>query len=277
MHVQILKADGTYELFQEAKLRASLKHAGADAADISRILSTVRSELYEGMRTETIYRRAFSLLKKTRRAPVAARYSMRRALFDLGPTGFPFEDFIARLFEAYGYTTHSRTMIYGECVPHEIDIIGYKGSECFIGEIKFHLHPGIKSDVQTALYSYARFLDLKGKKIPVGKKCPITSMYVITNTKFSAQAEYYAKCKGIALLSWFSPKGNTLQDMVEKTKLYPVTALSSLTKGHKTALIKAGTVVCQELLDNPVLLSNIGVPERLHERVFAECRSLVGI
>lgn len=52
-------------------------------------------------------------------------------------------------------------MIQGKCAEHEIDIAAFKDDHSFIGEAKFHARPGIKSDLQVAMYSYARLLDLK--------------------------------------------------------------------------------------------------------------------
>jgi hypothetical protein len=46
--------------------------------------STIYSELKEGMTTSEIYGHAFSLLKKYH-VSLAARYSLKQAIMDLGP------------------------------------------------------------------------------------------------------------------------------------------------------------------------------------------------
>ena len=85
MPVLITKADGTQEPFKAVKLRHSLRRAGAEKPEIEEIVTTVQGELQPGMTTQEIYRRAFALLRESS-APVRARYTLRRALFGLGPT-----------------------------------------------------------------------------------------------------------------------------------------------------------------------------------------------
>ncbi|MCA9357357.1 ATPase, partial [Candidatus Kaiserbacteria bacterium] len=104
MPIKITKADGSTEIFKVEKLRRSLRRAGADPEEVSRIITQVDKDLYDGIQTQEIYRNAFSLLRNSR-PTAAARYSLRRALFNLGPSGFPFEKFLARLFNTDGYET----------------------------------------------------------------------------------------------------------------------------------------------------------------------------
>ena len=117
MPLQIAKADGSFEYFKVEKLRRSLRRSGATPDEVQMIVSKIETELYEGMKTQEIYRHAFNLLRQ-QKLPIAARYSLRRALFSLGPTGFPFELFLARLFTAEGYQTQTGIIIEGPlCHP----------------------------------------------------------------------------------------------------------------------------------------------------------------
>jgi len=97
MAITITKTDGKTELFKVEKLRRSMRRAGADPEETNRIVVEIEKLLYDGVKTQEIYRHAFTLLRNNL-PPTAARYSLRRALFNLGPTGFPFEKFLARLF-----------------------------------------------------------------------------------------------------------------------------------------------------------------------------------
>ena len=102
MNVLIRKADGTDEPFNPDKLVNSLRRAGAEEEAISHITEKIKGELRPLMRTSDIYRRAFLFLRKERRG-IAARYSLKRAVLEFGPSGFPFESYIAELFRARGY------------------------------------------------------------------------------------------------------------------------------------------------------------------------------
>lgn len=270
---KVLKADGDLEEFKVSKLKESLRKSGATHEEISTIISEIESIIYDGIKTQEIYRHAFDLLSKSETI-VAARYSLRRALFNLGPTGFPFEDFLSRLFESEGYTTKTRVILQGACAEHELDVAAYKDDHSFVAEAKFHSNPGIKSDLQVALYSYARLDDLKATKICAQDICGITELMVVTNTKFTSSAEKYGTCKGLTLLSWDFPKNNTLHDRIQRTGLYPITVLQSLSLSQKRALIESGVIVCRDLLDKPHLLRHAHISAKRSEMVLAEAQKL---
>lgn len=271
--VDIIKADGSVEPFKEEKLETSLRKAGASKGEVSSILSRIEKDLFEGISTDEIYRKAFQYLRDEE-LPTAARYSLRRALFGLGPTGFPFEDFLSRIFEHEGYTVQVGSTIDGKCVPHEIDIAAYKNDHAFVAELKFHARPSIKSDLQVALYCNARKLDLSEQKICNADHCGISDFYIITNTKFTAMAERYASCAGLHLLSWDSPQDENLHDRIRATGLYPITVLQSLSAAQKRALIERNMIVCGDIVDNPGVLRHVHVSQRKFEAVLSEARQL---
>ena len=275
MSVTVVKADGTVEPFRVSKLRDSLERAGATKAEIVDISKRIEAILHDGISTQEIYRIAFELLRNSEK-PIAARYSLRRALFGLGPTGFPFEDFLARLFQSEGYATRTRLSLPGKCVPHEIDIAAYKPDHAFVAEAKFHSRPGVKSDLQVVMYSFARLLDLQSVKICNEDYCGIKEMMVVTNTKFTTTAEHYATCSGITLLSWTYPHRGNLHDRIQKSGLYPITVLQSISQTQKRALIERGVIVCHELAERPHLLRHLHISPKRSEAVLAEARSLCG-
>lgn len=273
MTVQIEKADGTVEPFKPEKLKRSLRRAGASKEEVSEIVQQITKELHEGIKTQEIYRHAFKLLRDAE-IPVAARYSLRRALFGLGPTGFPFEDYLARLFETEGYTTETRVVLQGNCAEHELDVAAYNKDHSFLVEAKFHARPGIKSDLQVALYSFARLVDLQGKKICNQDVCGIKELWVVTNTKFTSSAEKYAKCSGLKLLSWDYPRNDNLHDKIQKAHLYPITVLQTLSGSQKQTLIKRNVIICSDILQKPHLLRHIHISTSKTEAVLSEARQL---
>jgi hypothetical protein len=269
----ITKADGTQEEFRPGKLRTSLARAGAVKSEVDGIVRSIESTITNDTTTQEIYRKAFELLHESAH-PIAAKYSLRRALFGLGPTGFPFEDFLARLFEAEGYKTKTRLTLRGKCATHEIDVAAYSPDHSFIVEAKFHMRPGIKSDIQVAMYSYARYLDLKEKSVCKGDVCGITDLLIVTNTKFTTAAIKYASCVGLSLLSWDQPRTLTLQDRIEQAGLYPITVLSNLTKSEKARLLLSGHILCRDLIKRPETLAQNGISTRKTHAVIDEARQL---
>ncbi|MCA9357926.1 ATPase [Candidatus Kaiserbacteria bacterium] len=275
MPTLITKADGTSEYFKVEKLRRSLRRAGADPKEIHEIISEVDKTIYEGIRTQEIYRFAFDLLR-TSRPPAAARYSLRRALFNLGPTGFPFERFLARLFAQQGYKTETGITIRGKCAPHEIDVAAYKSNHSFVAEAKFHSRPGVKSDLQVAMYSYARLLDLRGQQVCTEDICSIQEFWLITNTKFTTTAQEYGECVGLNMLSWDYPKHDNLHDRIQRAGLYPITVLQGLSASQAETLIAKDIIVCRDLLDNEQMLRHLRISKRKHESLIHEARLLCG-
>lgn len=273
--MRILKADGNTEEFKPQKLITSLKKAGAKAQEVNRIVSAIESSLLDGMKTQAIYEKAFQLLRENEN-PIAAKYSLRRAVFGLGPTGFPFEDFLGKLFEAEGYKTKRRLLIKGKCAVHEIDLAAYSPTDSFIAEAKFHMHPGIKSDLQVAMYSYARFLDLSSTRICKGDTCGIVSLHVITNTKFTQAAIQYANCVGIKLLSWDYPRKNSLHEKIEYHGIYPVTVLTHLSTNQKQILLQSGVILCSDIAKNPQQLQQFKLSRTKTEMLMNEIQVLCG-
>lgn len=274
MHLHITKADGTTEYFKVEKLRRSLRRAGATPQEVNEIIAVIEPELYEGMPTQEIYRRAFTLLRE-RELPIAARYSLRRALFNIGPTGFPFELLLGKLFTAEGYQVKTGIVISGKCAEHEIDIAAFNETHSFVAEAKFHARPGIKTDLQVAMYSYARLLDLKDNRICQEDICAIKEFWLITNTKFTSAVERYCECVGVNLLSWDYPRHNNLHDRLQRHRLYPITVLQGLTPSQTSVLIDRGIIVCQDLLDQPHILRHLHLPTRRQESLLQEANEIV--
>lgn len=273
MSVLVTKADGTTEPFVEDKLRRSLRRSGADRSEVEEVVQKVEALLHDGIKTQEIYSKAFEYLRQVER-PSAARYSLRRALFGLGPTGFPFEDFLARLFATEGYETKTRQTVMGSCVEHEIDVAAYNSEHSFIAEAKFHSRPGIKSDLQVIMYSYARKLDLEGKRSCAADRCGIDSFLIVTNTKFTTTAEQYASCVGVDLLSWDYPRHDNLHDRIQRSGLYPITVLGELSMAQKRTLIGRGAIVCRDIVEKPRILRHAHLSTKKTEAVLSEARQL---
>ena len=268
----ITKADGEREPYNAHKLVASLRRAGADASVAEAIEKDIERELYSGISTQEMYRRAFAHLREARKE-TAARYSLKRALLEFGPSGFPFEEYLARLFQAEGYSTKTDQIVKGACVEHEVDVVMTKGDITTYVEAKFHNTPGFKTDLKTTLYVKARLDDIAAQRKAAGAKGNMHGL-VVTNTKFTTQAVQYATCVGIELLGWEEPSGATLQDRIEKVQLYPVTALTTLNHREKIALLGQKVVLCQALPQEMEALRGAGVTGHKATRVLEEVGAL---
>lgn len=120
--MKIVKHSGDIVDFNADKLKTSLLKSGASSNVVEGVLKSIQNEVYEGISTKQIYKMAFGLLKKTASSH-AARYNLREVIRLLGPAGFFFEKYIARIFASEHYTTVTNLTLFGKCVSHEIDVL----------------------------------------------------------------------------------------------------------------------------------------------------------
>lgn len=255
----VTKASGEKSPFSEEKVRKSLRKSGADEEQINLILQEIKNQLYDGMTTRNIYKIAFSLLKSGDRHQ-AARYHLKYAIMELGPSGFPFERYIAELLKKEGYQTQTGVILQGKCVTHEIDVIAENDANQMLVECKYHNQPGISCNIKIPLYIHARFNDIEAH-LSKNLKKPSKQRkgWIITNTRFTEDAIQYAGCSGLKLLAWAHPFGKGLKDRIDHHKLYPITCLTSLTTTEKQKLLEQEVVLCSELLNRSALLKSIGI------------------
>jgi hypothetical protein len=275
--ITITKSDGTKQLFEEQKLRNSLKRAGAPDAAIDDIVDEVGKTMRDGMTTEEIYRRAFSLLKKHSHT-VAVKYSVRRALMELGPDGFPFEKFIAKVFQAWGYETMTDQTVMGKCISHEIDVVAWTKEKLAMVEAKFHNEYGIRSDSKVALYINARREDVQENYFDYGGiKRKIDEFWLVTNTKFTDQAITYGECNGLKMLGWNYPKHGNLHEIIDQYNLQPITCVTSLSNQQKKDLVGRNIMTCTDLIRQPQILEQIGVKNTEAEAIVNEARVIIRV
>jgi HJR/Mrr/RecB family endonuclease len=277
MNKTVIKTTGEEESFSLEKLRTSLERAGIDDTTAMMIAEDV-SQKKDLATTVDVHKEAFTQLKKKHR-PAAARYNLKRALKALGPSGYPFEQFFARLLNARGYKTSTNRVVRGRCVSHEIDVMAYKDQRHFIFECKFHNNLGYKSDVQTILYMKARFDDIRMRwdDVHEGKDQHLHKLWVVTNTQFTSQAREYAQCSGIELMSWRYPHGRSLAELIDQTGLHPVTAITRLNRRQKDYLVNHDVVLCREILQKEHILKKAGVHGHKLDHVIAEAKAIINL
>lgn len=273
--IVITKADGSSEVFDPERLVRSLRRSGAGEHAARRIAETITSTIAPGTSSREVYTRAFALLRKEAR-PVAARYALRRALLELGPTGHPFEDFISHLYRSEGWQVETRKIMKGRCVSHEVDFYASRPEQntYLAAELKYHNDPGYKTDLKVALYVKSRFDDIFDCD-PSVRSCPIDRGLLVTNTKFTSEAIAYAECSGVELLGWGYPVENGLFVRMSRARVYPITTLTCLSSAEKRLLIEGGVIAVDEIVRNRRALDSLHLtPERVGE-LLAEAEGLL--
>lgn len=272
--MKVVKHSGIIVDFDAERLRNSLLKSGASNNVVKNIMQQINNVIYDGISTKQIYKIAFGLLKKESNY-FAAQYNLRDAILLLGPAGFYFEKYIARIFESEGYSTQTNLVLNGKCVSHEIDVILKKDNQISMVECKFHSSNEVRSDVKVPMYILSRFNDLKDRNhIIYTKKDQISKCWIVTNSRFTSDAITFAHCSGLNLLSWDYPKSNDLKTKIDQKGLYPTTCLTTLTRSEKDKLLILNCLMVIDLVNHPDYLEQIGLTSNRIKNVIKEATSL---
>ncbi|CAI2768226.1 restriction endonuclease [Flavobacterium collinsii] len=272
--MKITKHSGHKVPFDKEKLKLSLKKSGAAPDLIQESLGEIEKQIYDGITTKEIYKMAFAILKKAANGH-AGRYNIRLALQMLGPAGFFFEKFIARLYAADGYKAKINLTLQGKCVSHEVDVAIMKENLITMIECKFHGSKEGSSDVKVPMYILSRFNDLKANRHTIfTNNESINSCIIVTNNRFTKDAQDFASCSGISLVSWDYPQDNSLKNKIDKGALYPITCLTTLSLVEKEKLLILDQILVKDLIDDPQSLSKIGLSQNRIKNILHEASQI---
>jgi len=276
LEIQVKKASGEKEIFDISKLEGSLHNAGASRIAIRQVIKGIEDWIYDGVTTKLLYTKAFSLLRKVQQVS-ATRYHLKKAIYQLGPSGYPFESFIGQIFERLGYQAKTGIIVDGHCLSHEMDVIATNHKEQFIMECKYHKDQGKHVGIQVPLYVKSRVDDIIRKRESLEEYSGLNfSAWVVTNTRFSTDAIQFARCSGIRLLAWDFPRGKGLKEMIEQVQIFPITILTHLLKKEKTILLEKGIVSCRQLCDQKEILDEFNLTSRKKKALLEELEGICG-
>lgn len=246
MEKYIIKADGKKEPYNKGKISSSIKKAGASPEIAANTTKTINRKIKPNMSTDEIFYNTVEHLK-TLEPKVALKYSLKRAIMNMGPEGYVFEKFVAKILKEYGFVTKVSQILKGYCVEHEVDVVATKDNNTRLIECKYHNSPGTKSDIKIALYIHSRFQDIKkALSLKTGGNVSLEA-WLVTNTKCTSDAIKYSNCTGLKVLAMHYPRLENLQYLIVTKKLYPVSILSSITERQKERLFNSGIIMVKEL------------------------------
>lgn len=194
---------------------------------------------------------------------------------ELGPSGFPFEKYIAEILKMQGYKAQVNVIMDGKCVKHEVDVIAEKGDRQFMIECKYHSQRGTICDVKVPLYIQSRFTDLQANRTNVSEHAiKLHQGWVVTNTRFSTDAIKYGLCSGLKLVGWDFPERGSLNEQIDQLGLYPLTCLTTITQKEKHFLLDHNMILCRDLCENHSILRSMGASETRIQRILEEADHL---
>jgi hypothetical protein len=255
--MNIKKHSGELVPFNPEALKTSLSKSGATPSQVQHVYDKIENELFEGITTRALYEKAFSYLRKIKKA-YAAKYSLKKALRDLGPTGFYFEKWVCSLMHHLGYNTMNGQTLQGHAVTHEIDVIAIRDNEFNIAECKLRNDVDAKISVTTPMYFLSRMKDLANIQFNYfGKDRYITKGWLITNAYFTSDSIKFGNFYGINMLSWDYPNGNSIKNLTDNGNLYPITCMTEISEAQKIMLLDNDIILVQDIIDQPEKIREI--------------------
>lgn len=271
----VKKYSGDLVPFDESSLRRSLMRSGATDAEVQMVYAKIKDQLYDGISTRELYELAFDALKSKKNS-YAARYSLKRALRELGPEGFYFEKWVARLFQEDGYEAITGQTVQGHAVTHEIDVVAAKGDVMLAIECKFRNDEEAKISVTTPMYFKSRVTDVTGIEYPFfNAHRQFTDGWLVTNAYLTTDSIKFGEYYKMNLLSWDYPKGTSIKARVDETAEYPITCLTNLTTQDKGMLLKNQCICVKDLLKDPKVLNHIQIPTGKQSLILREAQELI--
>ncbi len=266
--MEIIKATGEKTNFEKVKIEKSVLKAGASKILAKNIAKRVESQIQKGSSTEKILNTTLKYLDK--KPEIAARYDLKRAIMSLGPSGFPFEEFLSQVLENYGYKTQTGKNIKGRMISQEIDIIAEKKLKHMI-EAKYHNSRGIHTDTKVAMYTYARFLDINSNP-----KENFENAWLVTNTKCTSNATKYSQGVNLKIIGWGYPKKGNLQELIEKKGLYPITIIPGMSKKVKEKLFSTKIILAKDLANHKIedLVEKTNLNKATLEKILEKAKAI---
>ena len=264
--INIIKATGEREPYSREKIIYSIKRAGIPDVLRDQVVRHIEEKLFPGISTSEIYRHISEFIGRSAHPYYEASYNLKRAIMELGPSGFPFEQLVAAILSSKGYRdVQTNVTLQGKCVSHEIDVLAVKNEGHYLIECKFHNQPGLRTDVKVALYVDARFQDVLSAWKAEGDRHKLHQAWIFTNTKCSKDVISYANCRGMKVTAWGYPDKDNLQELIESGKYYPITCLVSLPNFFKQKLLAQNIVLVSDLKANKNLIKSLSVsdPEKV--------------
>lgn len=273
--MQVKKYSGELVAFDLRRLKGSLSKSGAAPDVVDEVWEKMKPMVYDGISTRDLYKLAFRLLKREADS-FAARYSLKRALKDLGPAGYYFEQWVARLFNHADYQTLTSQHLAGNSVTHEVDVVAQKEHELLLVECKFRNTEDAKITVTTPMYFLSRVNDFSGRTFSFfGKEMQFTAGWLVTNAYMTTDSVDFSVYYNLNLLSWNYPEESSIKRRVDNAGLYPITCLTTLNKAEKDILLKEGCILVKDIVGDPAQLKSLDCAPRKEKRILQEATELV--
>ena len=237
--IYVRKANGQLQPFTRDKIVRTCLRLRAPLDVAEEIAGKLEKEVYNGMRTDEILRRIYNLLAEYNKVYLLHK-DLRKAVSEM-KSAPDFEVLVNELMRAEGYSTEMNRIVRGKCTSHEVDVFAYEDNERYMVEVKHHEDPHYYIGKSIPLQYWATMVDINEGTYKNYK------LIIVSNSKYSDHAVQYAKCRGIKLIGWSYPPSNSLEKLIEKYRLHPITYLKSTNSFELDEFSKLRIVTLKDL------------------------------
>jgi len=273
--IRVRKADGALEPYDGSKVLRTALRMGLSRSRAEELVQEISSKVYDGIPTREI----LSLIREVAcrlRPELSHLKDLREAISEMRPKP-DFEEYVRIVLRAAGYMVEPGRVLEGRCVDHEIDGIAFRDDEVLIVEVKHHVNPHSYTGLETVLELWAALEDLREGYRLGFHSYPFTSAILVCNTKISAHAERYARCKGIRYMAWNYPRALALRDLIHAHQIYPITMIKTISEAQAAKLGDRGIVAIHQLreLRRDELAEILGEGEEYSEQLMKLAEALL--
>lgn len=275
--MKVTKFDGELVDYNPKALKISLTKSGATKDEVDEVFEIMSPQIYSGITTQDLFSLAFASLKKYRNS-YAARYSLKKALRDLGPEGYHFEKYIQKLMISAGFNAVNGQTVQGEAVTHEIDVVAERDDLLYFCECKFRNDIDAKISVTTPMYFMSRMIDVKNREFEFfGKKLKPTKGFLVTNAYLTTDSIDWINHYEIGVIAWNYPEDNNLKILIDSLAIYPITCLTTLTAEQHKVLLKEGCLLVKDIISQESFIKSLNLPNDLLDELILEAKELIEI
>ncbi len=271
----VTKFDGSRQPFVKEKLINTCLRMNVSLEQAKAIAAEVEKEAFSGIATKQLFGMLLKHLKEYNPA-IKHQIDLRTAISLLRPKP-DFEQFIGAILKDMGYEIEMNKIVPGRCSEYEIDVIARNAEDTILVEVKHHVNPHEYLGVDVFLENNSVFEDVTdGYKNGV-HNYKFNKLLIACNTKISDHSKKYSLCKGIQHIAWKSPKGNSLEGLIESKRLYPITMVKILDKRSQERLGNNGVILLKQLIDSDLdqLRQSTGVNKNKLKELVSVARKIL--
>ena len=133
--------------------------------------------------------------------------------------------------------------------------------------------------LKDSMATWARYEDLiDGNKLHA-KTPRFDEVWIVSNGNISKRSRAWGICKGMRVIGWHYPaKKGSLAEMVDRSALYPITAIDNISRKELDAFAEKSLILCREIadVDPSELAHDLDLNPKRAANIVSTCQAVIG-